>query len=139
MEFKERLKNLRKERKLTQSDLADILNYGYTAISNYESGRNEPSISDLKKIAVFFDVSMDYLLCLNDTRNTYIETNDFDTENDLKMKFLLLNDENQKDIIHYMDWLKEKQNRVFQEESYGKVAETKAPYITRNITKDIQE
>ena len=66
LEFKERLKSLRKERKLTQSALGSILNYGYTAISNYESGRNEPSITDLKKIAEFFDVSMDYLLCVND-------------------------------------------------------------------------
>ena len=73
MEFKERLKSLRKERKLTQSALGSILNYGYTAISNYESGRNEPSITDLKKIAEFFDVSMDYLLCVNDIRNPYVE------------------------------------------------------------------
>ena len=73
LEFKERLKSLRKERKLTQSALGSILNYGYTAISNYESGRNEPSITDLKKIAEFFDVSMDYLLCVNDIRNPYVE------------------------------------------------------------------
>ena len=43
--------------------MANILGYGYTAISNYESGRNEPSINDLKKIADFFNVSLDYLLC----------------------------------------------------------------------------
>ena len=50
MQFKERLKSLRKQNKMTQADLAQVLNYGYTAISNYESGRNEPSISDLKKL-----------------------------------------------------------------------------------------
>ena len=68
MEFRERLKFLRENyyvngKKLTQTQLANILGYGYTAISNYESGRNEPSISDLKKIADFFNVSLDYLLC----------------------------------------------------------------------------
>ena len=68
MEFRERLKFLRENyyvngKKLTQTHLANILGYGYTAISNYESGRNEPSISDLKKIADFFNVSLDYLLC----------------------------------------------------------------------------
>ena len=68
MEFRERLKFLRENyyvngKKLTQTQLDNILGYGYTAISNYESGRNEPSISDLKKIADFFNVSLDYLLC----------------------------------------------------------------------------
>ena len=68
MEFRERLKFLRENyyvngKKLTQTQLANILGYGYTAISNYESGRNEPSINDLKKIADFFNVSLDYLLC----------------------------------------------------------------------------
>ncbi len=50
MEFKDRLKALRKEKKLTQVKLGEMLNYGYTAIANYESGRNQPSISDLKKL-----------------------------------------------------------------------------------------
>ena len=45
MEFKDRLKALRKEKKLTQVKLGEMLNYGYTAIANYESGRNQPSIS----------------------------------------------------------------------------------------------
>ena len=47
-EFKDRLKMLRKEKKLTQVKLGEMLNYGYTAIANYESGRNQPSIPDLK-------------------------------------------------------------------------------------------
>ena len=76
MEFRERLKFLRENyyvngKKLTQTQLANILGYGYTAISNYESGRNEPSINDLKKIADFFIVSLDYLLCTtNDPTNS---------------------------------------------------------------------
>lgn len=38
------------------------MGYGYTAVANYESGRNEPSIDDLIKIADFFQVSMDVLV-----------------------------------------------------------------------------
>ena len=63
-EFKDRLKMLRKEKKLTQVKLGEMLNYGYTAIANYESGRNQPSIPDLKKIASIFDVSLDYAYIL---------------------------------------------------------------------------
>ena len=81
MEFRERLKFLRENyyingKKLTQTQLANILGYGYTAISNYESGRNEPSISDLKKIAGFFNVSLDYLLCTTNDSTKVGEKNE---------------------------------------------------------------
>ena len=71
MTFKDRLKSLRKSKHLTQGALAAVLNYGATAISNYESGRNEPSIEDLKKIAHYFDVSTDYLLCVTDIKTPF--------------------------------------------------------------------
>ena len=60
--FSSRLKALRKKRNINQAVLAKMLGYGYTAIANYESGRNEPSLGDLCRIADFFDVSVEYLL-----------------------------------------------------------------------------
>lgn len=62
MKFKDMLRKLRKQNKITQEELAEQLNYGASAISNYESGKNEPSISDLIKIADYFGVSIGYLL-----------------------------------------------------------------------------
>ena len=62
MAFKDRLRQLRIERKIGQGELGEILNYGATAISNYETGRNEPSIGDLIRLADFFNVSVDYLI-----------------------------------------------------------------------------
>lgn len=59
--FSSRLKALRKKRNINQAVLAKMLGYGYTAIANYESGRNEPSLGDLYRIADFFDVSIDNL------------------------------------------------------------------------------
>ena len=47
MNFNVRLKQLRQKNKLTQSELADILGLKPTAISNYESKRNEPSFDKL--------------------------------------------------------------------------------------------
>ena len=41
--FKNTLKFLRLQNKLTQKSLGAAIGYGYTAISNYESGRNEPN------------------------------------------------------------------------------------------------
>lgn len=46
------IKMLRKQKQLTQKELADMLGYGYTAISNYENGRNEPSIKTDMKIKI---------------------------------------------------------------------------------------
>lgn len=60
--FAENLKKIRKSKKVSQSVVAQQLGYGYTAVANYESGRNEPSIDDLIKIADYFGVSMDLLV-----------------------------------------------------------------------------
>lgn len=68
MEFCTRLKELRKEKKLTQTQVGKILGYGYTAIANYESGRNEPNLRDIIKLANIFQVSVDYLIGNSDIR-----------------------------------------------------------------------
>ena len=60
--FAVNLKKIRKSKKVSQKVVAQQWGYGYTAVANYESGRNEPSIDDLIKIADFFQVSMDVLV-----------------------------------------------------------------------------
>lgn len=61
MGFPEKLKSLRREKNISQKNLAAKLGFNYTTISNYESGRNEPNISTLIRIADIFDVSLDEL------------------------------------------------------------------------------
>ncbi len=67
-EFKTRLRELRKEARMTQAQLAKNLSYGYTAIANYESGRNQPSIEGLIQLSNIFHVSVDYLLGATSSR-----------------------------------------------------------------------
>ena len=62
MEFHEKLQELRKNRGLTQEELAEALYVSRTAISKWESGRGMPSIESLKAISKFFAVTMDDLL-----------------------------------------------------------------------------
>ncbi len=62
MEFNEKLQQLRKQKELTQEDLAEQLFVSRTAISKWESGRGYPSIESLKAISKFFHVSIDGLL-----------------------------------------------------------------------------
>ena len=62
MEFSEKLQKLRKQKNLTQEELADLLFVSRTAISKWESGRGYPSIDSLKTLAAFFEVTIDELL-----------------------------------------------------------------------------
>lgn len=62
MEFHERLQELRKQKGLTQEELAQSLFVSRTAVSKWESGRGYPNIDSLKAIAAFFSVSIDELL-----------------------------------------------------------------------------
>jgi len=62
MEFNEKLQELRKNKGLTQEELAESLYVSRTAVSKWESGRGYPSIDSLKEISKFFSVTIDDLL-----------------------------------------------------------------------------
>ena len=62
MELNEKLQELRKQKGLTQEELAEALYVSRTAISKWESGRGVPSIDSLKAISKYFSVSIDFLL-----------------------------------------------------------------------------
>ncbi len=62
MEFHEKLQKLRKQKGLTQEELAESLCVSRTAISKWESGRGYPNIDSLKEIAKVFSVTIDELL-----------------------------------------------------------------------------
>ena len=62
MEFNQKLQELRKQKGLTQEELAEQLYVSRTAISKWESGRGYPNIESLRAIAKFFSVTLDELL-----------------------------------------------------------------------------
>lgn len=65
-DFGERLKELRKEKHLTQKQLAALIDNAQSSIFYWETNKQEPTISALKKLCIVFDVSADYLLGLED-------------------------------------------------------------------------
>lgn len=131
MEFKDRLRQLRHEKKMTQSKLAEKLDYGYTAIANYESGKNQPSISVLIHIAKIFDVSLDYLLGVSEIRYPY-PSNAFDAYSmDAKRYYAQLTDDSRQDLLLYMQWLINRQGAAEVTRSSALIAAQKStPYKT---------
>ena len=62
MKFEEKLIKLRKQKSLSQEDLADVLNISRQAVSRWESGATLPDAPNLIAISDLFGVSIDYLL-----------------------------------------------------------------------------
>ncbi len=90
MEFNQKLQELRKQRALTQEELAEMLFVSRTAVSKWESGRGYPNIETLKNIAKLFSVTVDELLSGDELLNI-AESDTKKTETHLKdMVFGLL-------------------------------------------------
>lgn len=70
----QRLKELRKEARLTQAEVAKYLNISESAYGYYEQGRNEISISSIQKLAEKYDVSVAYILCESDIKHPFPNT-----------------------------------------------------------------
>ena len=62
MEFHQKLQELRKQKGLTQEELAAALYVSRTAVSKWESGRGLPNIESLKAISRYFSITLDDLL-----------------------------------------------------------------------------
>lgn len=89
MNFGQRFKKLRLEKGLTQQGLAEDFNkiYGHTfsksSISQYENGKRTPENEALKNFALYFNVSIDYLLCIDDIRYNNIDIQKQDLQNEI--------------------------------------------------------
>ncbi|MEG2117265.1 MAG: helix-turn-helix transcriptional regulator, partial [Clostridia bacterium] len=66
MDIAKKIKELRIERGVSQNTLAVALGVDRRSIINWEQGINEPKAFYIAKLAVYFDVSSDYLLGLKD-------------------------------------------------------------------------
>lgn len=66
-----RLRDLREDKDLLQKDIAKVLNMSQTGYSQYETETNDIPTEILKKLASYYETSIDYLLCLTDERKPY--------------------------------------------------------------------
>lgn len=113
MNFGLRLKQLRKERNLTQAEIASIFSLGESTISFYESNKRTPDYELLQKMADFFDVTTDYLLGRSEIRNPYSKDASAVQETSLGSKYYLLDksglpEEAIEQIDEYIAFIKQK-------------------------------
>lgn len=62
----EKLKELRKEKGVSQKEVAKAIGITLSAYSNYEQGTREPSYTILKNLCIYYNVSADFLLGLEE-------------------------------------------------------------------------
>jgi transcriptional regulator with XRE-family HTH domain len=104
--FGERLKNLRKSKKMKQEDLAEVLNISKSAVGMYERNEREPSYEMLESISNYFNESIDFLLTGKEKKKENSNLFFFDTEG--------LTDEEIEDIqrhINYVRWKAEQERK----------------------------
>ena len=64
MDYRERLRNIREDRDLTQTEIGKLLNKSQQGYNHIEIGRAELKIDDLVKLCRFYDLSADYIIGL---------------------------------------------------------------------------
>lgn len=66
----ERIKELRKRKHWTQDELAHLLEVAPSSVGSYERGSRQPTIENLIRMSIYFNVSLDYLLCQTEDERT---------------------------------------------------------------------
>lgn len=70
----ERIKKLRKEKKLNQEDLRKVLDVSQRTMSMIENNESDLSVKDIEKLSIFFNVSINYLIKGKEEESTISET-----------------------------------------------------------------
>ena len=70
-DYRERLRNVREDKDLTQAELGKLLNKSQQGYNHIETGRAELKIEDLIKLCKFYNLSADYIIGLVDKKKSY--------------------------------------------------------------------
>ncbi len=111
--FSERLRDLRKERGLNQTELANALNVTLGTVSVWERGIRKPEVDTLEKISDYFDVSLGYLFGSTDDRQppagieagVWLPENDHDTMLRYMILFSRMSDNSKETVKSVIDAL----------------------------------
>ena len=92
----ERLKELRSKAGISQKKLADIVGVSQQAINKYENHSTEPDIGMLKRMAEYFETSVDYIIGYDDPKSINYECEFTEQERELVYLYRSLTPKQQK-------------------------------------------
>lgn len=131
MTFGERLTNLRKEHGFkSRNDFAIKLGIPSTTLRNYETDVREPGHTFLKQISEFFNVSVDYLLCLTDEKEILHTFRLRSSEQDMIEKYRTL-DPHGRDMVNMVLNKEVERMKELEKESPSKVVDIQ-PHLEVN-------
>ncbi|WP_202081390.1 helix-turn-helix domain-containing protein [Caldalkalibacillus salinus] len=116
--FGKRLASLRKQQNLSQYQLANELEFSRGQVANYEQGKRQPDFATLIKLADYFDVSTDFLLCrteypgshIKESRGTYKQ---HDSEFEIQLRGIVDRDDDTKAFLQqYLNAPEEKKKQI---------------------------
>ncbi len=99
----ERISHLRKEKKLTQGELAQIMNLSKSTIAMYETGKNYPNLKIIKQLCTILDTTGDFLIGLTDNPENNKSVKGDTNDNLLLDKYHKLNELGKKRANTYID------------------------------------
>ena len=130
----ERLRALRIESKLSKRDLVAQLPLNYSTYANYESGFREPNSDVLQMLAKHFNVSVDYLLGVSESKR---KADDIavlnDEEHDLFVKYRLLDIHGKELVDMVLQKEHERHNFFSDESSFAKKSTFDGKWVTHRV------
>ena len=109
MQFGDRLKILRDEKSITQKELGKILNVSDRVIGYYETNNRFPNDETvLRNISEYFNVSVDWLLGLSNSKTRITYDAAYDRKNSFSFQVAELPEDAIKNISEYIEYIKNK-------------------------------
>ena len=105
--FNVRIKELRKQKNISQTELGNILGVTRSTICQYEQGRRQPDNASLVKIADFFEVTVDYLLGREERIPTLSNTTEYESEEEKQLLSLItqMTHEEVEELSNFVDYI----------------------------------
>ena len=130
----ERLRALRLESELSKRDLVSLLPLNYSTYANYESGFREPNLDVLQMLARHFNVSVDYLLGVSDSKRKVDEVAVLnDQEHDFFVKYRQLDTHGQELIDMVLQKEYERHNFFSSVNDFTKKSTFDGKWITHKV------
>jgi len=110
MNFSKTLKTLRKEKHLTQGQLASYLNISRSTIAGYETKSRQPDFETLQRLADYFEVSIDFLITGENSivfqKAAYLHVDEISLELEMKSIYRQLSAISKHDVLRYAKLLR---------------------------------